>query len=223
MNSTLLNANIRNYIAALPKDYQGQMFRWSIAYHTANQKGDSDALRTAYSNLLGIIRQGEQITGIQLLQSPDGSFMCALTGLASMLYQAANQTKTITFPNIQEANNWLRAQTRIVPTAVKVQTKTSMGFFANHSVATQVCITYRFSMKPIQGHLGICEEEITEMFKRGNYESYVAKWEKAHPGSKCLFVQNAVNSRGSSSSVAFGFGLDYIEHAKFFVTYLQTA
>lgn len=222
MNSTLLIKNFASFITTLPKEQRGRLIYWGIAYHTASQKGDTNALRHAYENLLQTVQQGEQTTHIQLLQSPDEGFVCALTALASALYRGVNQTKTISFPGIKEANNWLQAQTSIVPTEVKVRTKTTMGFFANHTVAEQVNITYRQSMKPVAGRYGICEEEITEMFSKGNYKDFSARWEKSHPGSRCLFVQHAVNSRGSASSVAFGFGLDYIEHAKFFVTYLQT-
>ena len=220
MNSTMITEAYTNYMTALDKPTKAKLFQWSVCYYEAGKCGDPEKLRNAYQSLLATVQTGEQSTGIQLISSPDGSFLCALNALAAKTYGILNKEYTVSFDSLQQANDWLADKRNFILTSVKIQTRTSLGLFANHSNASKIVITLRASWNGQQYRYGICQQEKTNLFVRSNNDNSFAKeWEAANPGLECVFLQHTSNARASSGSMVFGFGLDYVEHVKYFVTY----
>lgn len=220
MNSSMMTEAYTNYMTALDKPTKATLFQQAVRYHEAGKLGDPEKLRSAYQALLAIVHTGEQTTGIRLITSQDGSFLCALNAVAAKTCEILNKEYTASFDTLQQANDWLADKRNFILTSVKIQTRTTLGMFANHSNASKIVITFRVGMGDRFYRYGICQQEKTNLFTRSkNDNGFVKEWEAANPGLECVFLQQTSNSRGSSSSVAFGFGLDYVEHVKYFVTY----
>lgn len=222
MRSYLIQGAFAQFVKGQTRESLKVLGAAALLYHNANQQGQPQAIRAGYDRLLAQVRRGEQESGVQLIASPDGSYVCALTTLASHIYQAVNAQKQITFSSIEAANNWLWQNRGIVITDVDFHTGVSFGLFANHTKIHEVIISYR----PIGGDpntfYGICEDEQTKFFSRDKTEGYAAAWDQANPGYHCVLAKRYSNSRGSSSSQLFGFGLDYAEHIKHIVVYRST-
>ncbi len=220
MNSTMSTAVYETFLKALDKPTRARLFQQAIFYYEAGRQGNPEKLRSAYQALLATVQSGEQATGIQLITSPDGSFLCALNAVAAKTYETMSKEYVISFDSLQQANTWLADKQTLILTSVKIQTQTSFGLFANHSNASKIVIRFRMALDNQRYIYGIFEQELTNMFVKGKDDnSFAKKWEAANPGLECVFLQQASNSRASGGSIMFGFGLDYVEHVKYFVTY----
>lgn len=90
---------------------------------------------------------------------------------------------------------------------------------AHYTEASKILISYRAGAGEKLCQYGICQQEKTNLFIHRKEKAFAKNWEEAHPGMECISLQHTCNSRGSTSSLLFGFGLDYVEHAKYFITY----
>ena len=219
MKSYVIKEACAAYLNGLSTEQKRRLLQAAIAYYARLQKGDPAGMQKAYPTLLRIVREGEATSGVQLLASPDGSYYLALNQLSGTVYQAAMKEKSIQFPSTAKANEWLNQQAGILLTNVQIKTRTRLGLFANHSEAASVQISYRRNLGPTQYKYGIMEEEKTRAFLKERNNNYAKDWEARYPGFECVSLYQTSNSRGSSSSVAFGLGLDYVEHVKYFVTF----
>lgn len=219
MRSYIIQGVSAQFVQGQTLENQKALAAAAMQYHIANQQGQPQAIRAGYDRLLAQVRRGEQESGVQVIASPDGSYVCALTTLASNIYQRMNAQRTAAFSSIAQANDCLWRSRGIVITDVDFRTGVGLGLFANHTKINEVIISYR----PMGGNpntfYGICEDEQTKLFSRGETEGYAAAWEQANPGYQCVLVKRYSNSRGSSSSQLFGFGLDYVEHIKHIIVY----
>jgi len=220
MNSTMIAEAYTKYLTALDKPTKAELLRQATCYYKASTEGDPQKLRSAYHSLLKTVQAGEQTTGIQLITSPDESFLCALNAVASKTYALVNKEYSVSFDSLQQANDWLADKRNLILTSVRIQTKTTLGMFANHSKAAKIIITFRVETEGKFYRYGICQQEKTQLFTRSKEDNgFVKTWEAANPGLECVFLQHTSNARASSGSMAFGFGLDYVEHVKYFITY----
>lgn len=219
MKSMLILENYPRFIERVTQSREKRLVEAAVQYHIASRTGQPQDIRTGYERMLAQVRQGEQESGVQVLQSPDESYVCALTALASHIYQTWNQTRTVFFSSVEEANDWLWRNKGIVVTDMDIRAAVTPGLFANHTTATSISVVYRPHGGDANMFYAIHEEEDTWLFRRGKTENYAVEWEHAHPGCKSLIVRHYTNSRGDSTSLFFGFGLDYVEHIKHFVLY----
>lgn len=220
MNSTMITEAYTNYMEALDKTAKAKLFHYSVCYQEAGKNGDSEKMRQAYHGLLAAVRAGEEATGIRLIASPDEQFLCALNAVSSRVYAFLNTEYTVTFSTLRQANDFLADRHNVTVTSVKIHTRTAPGLFANHANVARVELTLRLSWNGPQYRYGICQQEKTQLFTRSRVDKGFAKsWEAANPGLECVFLQHTSNARASSGSMVFGFGLDYVEHVKYFITY----
>ena len=219
MNSTYVKENLSKYMSALDRDSKSVIVRAALAFYESNRSGDSKRIQQAYQILLRNILAGERIVGVPLIRSTDGNYLCALNAFAHVIYSVTQKEYSRTFDSIAEANEFLKDKRNLILTNVHIKTRTTMGLFANHSVATQIIVTYKLGDGKHAYHYGICQQEKTHLFLRANNQGYAQRWEEKNPGFECVFVQHTSNARADASSLAFGFGLDYLEHVKHFVTY----
>lgn len=219
MNSTMIKANCNSYFKGLDKATARKLTRQAVNYYEMGKTGDPQKLQSAYNALLAAVREGERVSGVQLIQSPDGSFLCALNAVSAFFQTLFHTENTISFQNLQQANDWLKEKTNLIITGVKIETRTSLGLLANHAKASAITLSYRVGTGEKLYRYGICQEEKTHLFLRRKDKEFVKKWEAANPGLECVSLQQTSNSRASASSQLFGFGLDYVEHVKYFITY----
>ncbi len=219
MNSTMNREAFMRFLSAMDKQNKAKLLQNAVCYHEAVKLGDPQKLRVVYQSFLAAVQDGEQATGIQLISSPDDSYLCALNALSSQIDALLNKEYTTSFDTLQQANDWFMDKRNLILISVKIETRTSLGLFANHSHASKIIITYRLGTGKKLYRYGICQQEKTNLFKKGDSNQFAKEWETAHPGLECIFVQQTSNSRASAGSLAFGFGLDYVEHVKYFVTY----
>ena len=220
MNSKMMTEAYTKFLAALDKPSKAALLQHAAHYYKASTEGDPEKLRGAYQQLLKAVQAGEQATGIQLITSPDGSFVCALNAIASKTYALVNKEYSASFDSLQQANDWLSDKRNVILTSVRIQTKTTLGMFANHSKAAKIMLTFRVGTDGQFYRYGICQQEKTQLFVSSKDDKSFAKtWEAANPGLECVFLQHTSNARASSGSLAFGIGLDYVEHVKYFITY----
>ncbi len=222
MNSTMIGKNVSSFLRAQDNTAFIQLLKASAVYQQATQSGITEKIRNAYQTLLSLIRDGEAATGIQIISSDDGSFLCAVAAFAALTCRTweemQNETKTIQFPSVFQANEWLRKQTNIALKSVQVQTRTALGLFANHTEANNIIITYHPYALGTLCRYGIAEVEKTHWLFHDKCENFQKDWELENPGAKCLFLQSYTNSRQNANN-PFRCGIDYIEHNKFFITF----
>lgn len=221
MNSTFLKNNLAQILKELDKDCARMLLQKSLALYEANKSGDAEKIRNSYRTLLAQVQMAEKATGIPLISAPDGSFLCALNGLAYSMYAITQKEMTKTFDTIEEANWFLYDKTNIIVTKVSLKTKTTLGLLANHTAITQVTITYKAGNGDVRYRYGIWQEEKTGLFLRRDADQYVQKWLEINPDVEYVTSEYYRNSRGSVSSVAFGLGTDYVEHVNHVITYRQ--
>lgn len=218
MKSSFNEKAYTKFIQGIGPQGQTALVDASVQFYLANKQGRQEEIRAGYERMLQQVRQGEQDSGVQLLVSPDDSFVCALTALASHIYQALNARSTVTFDSVEEADRWLRKNRGIVIEDVDFQTAERWGLFANHTIIKGVIIRYRIAGGDPDSFYGIWEEEQTKLLLRTKTEGYAAQWEEKHPGHQCVKVQAFRNARGKPGALALGFG-EYVEHIRYILVY----
>lgn len=220
MNSVYLDNNLNAFLAKLDINAAAVLLRSGLSLHEANKSGDPEWIRLIRATLLDQMKKAEQIAGVQLLQSPDGSYICATNAFALRMDKLSNHVYTKTFASLEEANAWLMPKRNLILMNVSIKTRTTLGLLANHTVAAQIVIQYKYNYGKEKFCYGIWEQEKTKLFLRGKTDHYAQQWEAKHPGLECVFLQHASNARGNAASLMVGFG-NYAEHQKFFVTYRE--
>lgn len=147
MNSKLLHQNFKGFYNAMTKEEKNHFINTASRYHKAMNAGDNERVRELYLQMLKLIKSHEESSGICLISSPDDQYVCALTSLASGIYNSlqasAQERKTKTFSSTYAADLWLSRQNDLTDVAVNIQTKTELGLFANHSGTREITIQYR--------------------------------------------------------------------------------
>lgn len=205
-----------NEILLLAKDY--------IQY----LKDDKDEEgKVVYAKLVEKILYAQSKYNMTFMESPDGSYNKAITVLAFMAEEAyakkknqsamssvdENKTYRIDFESVESANAWLRGKTGVDVISIEPETHTRIGLFAHHTTVSKVHMSYKINQNT-NYYYQILEEEITSLFIRKKSDAVLSEWKDKHPGYEVVQQKFYMNSRASSSSSLFGFGLDYIEHVK---------
>lgn len=228
MYSKLIKENVQPLRCALERQTHEMLARTGLAFYGALRSGDDETLRKAYKQLSEAVRIAEQKTGIRIIETPDGGCMAALTALAGIFEAEAEAAAaaarpvpgTVTFCSVSEANAWLMSHPNVVPNRLHVETDTRVGLLANHAQARNITIDYTDRKKPTGYVYGMCEEEMTSYFLKGNTEEQKRRWAEAHPGLEQVMISWASNSRGAVGAAAFGVGV--IENKQFFIVYRLT-
>ena len=120
---------------------------------------------------------------------------------------------SISFESVDDANKWIRQNREKEVISMSADYSKSLGLFANHAEVYRISIKYRFN-SATEYIYEILEEETTHLFFSPSKEDVMNKWKKNHPLCEIIAQSYATDARASSSSLLFGFGLDYVEHVK---------
>ena len=227
MNSTLKRDNIKEILTSLDKSEKEKLIRLALAYRKSSFDDDEELFRANYNALLSKIRLYEENFGTTLIETPDGSCIVALNTFAGIIAKAAKEIEkasrpqkgVLTFCSIEEANQWFSRCPNVVPTSISAQTQNRLGLFANHPVFTSVTIEYMDLKKPSGFHYGIMSDSTTSLFLNENTERYKAKWHEKNPGYEIVMMTQSSCARGSTASIAFGFGFDRVQHVNHLIIY----
>lgn len=130
------------------------------------------------------------------------------------------QQYTRSFTNINELNYWLKHEKGIKDIKCSLQTGNSIGLVANHITLEKINVTYIKTDNHYQYRFQAAFVEKTNMLKSGGGK-YINTLKELNPSKTIISYKCRSSSRGSSSSVAFGFGLDYMEHESYFIIYRE--
>ena len=230
MNSKVIRSNWESFTKGLPEEQGGALAQKCLVFQAA-LRSDPKNLKAQYQDLLDTIRKCEKISGVQIVESPDGNFFAALSELSGVFAREAEKQLeaakpregSVTLASVEEADDWLSSHPTVVPGRLEVGTRSTPGLFANHSQATEIRIEY-MDYKKETGYLyGMCEDEITKLFTRADKSSLLEKWRARNPGLEPVLISIATNARGSASSLTFGFGSDRVEHNTLYIIYREPA
>lgn len=243
MNSKFNTENFINLYKSLDHNSKKELLNWALKYNSALNKNNVDETKKIYSIFLNIILNAEKKTNIKVITSPNDSYILALSACAGFIKQRYDKVRleqikkqvkekikqelhkiqpvsnSVQFSNIEAANKWLLTQHTIVVNSVDINSSSKIGFFANHSVTNSVVIKYTDYKKSVGYVYGIYETELTSFFKRKNPKKYIEEWKKTNPKLEVVDVQGISNSRGDNFTLYFGFGSNYAEHVKLYITY----
>lgn len=132
----------------------------------------------------------------------------------------AEHQYTRSFSNINELNYWLKHEKGIKDIKCSLQTGNSIGLVANHITLEKINVTYIKTNNHYQYRFQTAFVEKTNMLKSGGGK-YINTLKELNPSKTIVSYKCESSSRGSSSSIAFGFGLDYMEHESYFIVYRE--
>lgn len=124
------------------------------------------------------------------------------------------------FTSVEQLNNWLKNENGIENLKCDFETSQSIGLFANHIIPKKINVTYIKTSKKYGYRFQVAFIEKTNVMVSGEGK-YIEKLKSLNPSKTIISCKCLSTSRGSTSSVAFGFGLDYMEHEAYFIVYRE--
>lgn len=227
MNSVLKENELPRFFQTIGNECTKWLIDRGLDYQAALKSGNQEDIKNKYQYFLYSITEYERSSGIQIIESPDGSYFCALASLSGIFQQRVEQQKTnnapvkkqISFTNVDEANKWLFYNQSIIVTSVNFSTGTRLGYFANHATVKNITIYY-MEYKVLTGYCyGICIPEQTSLFLAANKDKFIEDWIASNPECEIVQLSTSTHARGDSASLAFGFGLGRAEHNTYFIVY----
>lgn len=223
MQSNLVINNFHNMYQKLSINDKTALLTWSRKYRAAYNSTDMKTTNSMYPEYLAFVKAKEQETGIQVMESPNGTYYAALIELSNRMCAAEEELKrgedkVISFGKIADADAWLMQQDHITVRSFRLETTDSLGFFANHTVVKNVTIHYTLYKLTSKYRYRITEIENSHMLFRHKENDLAKMWNEKNPGTEYISGQSFRNARGNSSSLAFGFG-NYMEHIKHIILY----
>ena len=228
MNSSFSADNFTKCTTACGKENSMKLIACATAYKALMDKGDTDGVRKLYPTYLEHVKEAEKISGVKLVDSPDGSYIMALSAMSAYIYglvkavkeEEKPKRKTKAFSDIDEADEWMSSVNNIIVTDMKVNSSTIPGLFANHDHVNSVYVTYEEYSRSV-GYLYVAtKEEVTKVFIPGNTEKYKSKWRQQNPGCEIVSMSYSSHSRGDDMSLALGFG-NKVENISYYVLYRE--
>lgn len=231
-NETNLQTKKNNSNETVDRDLWNKLISNVLKYHNFKVKGASldkikDAYHQAEKDLIKynqfLKKQGKKIFPID--QNSRYPYDKSIEYIANKIIKN-HQRKNVgqqymrSFTDINELNHWLKNEKGIKNIKCDIQTGNSIGLVANHITLEKINVTYIKTMNDYPYRFQVTFIEKTNMLKAGGGK-YIDTLKKLNPSKTIVSYVCKSSSRGSSSSVAFGFGLDYMEHESYFIVYRE--
>lgn len=151
----------------------------------------------------------------------DGANFCEFCGTPTKAtLPNSDEIFKIYFKDASQANLWLKEHPEIKMTKYNASTEKSIGLLANSATYSDISIAYIKRSKPSNYIYQFLEVRKTNVMRSGKGK-HIDVLKKLNPNKSILSHKIHTSSRGSSSSLAFGFGLDYVEHEDYLILYQQ--
>ena len=227
MNSKLISNEVPRFFQAIGKECSDWILNRGLEYQAAFNSGNQEIIKNRYQILLNAVLEYEKGSGIRILESPDGSYICALTALSGLCQRQAEQKrlanapvkKVIDFTSVAQANQWMNYNRNIYVTSAQITTGTRIGMMANHSYAKSIRVYYLEYKMPTVYCYGMCEIERTQLFTSANKDKFIKEWKQLNPGYEIVHLLTKTHARGDAAGLAFGFGLNRVEHNTYYIVY----
>lgn len=229
MNSLLIRENWSNFVNRLSVDEKNAFINMGLRFYNAQRSGDTALIRRIYKEYLDMVLSYEKKEGVQIIKSPDGSYVTALSAVAGIIEKYIEQEKerwkperhTVSFSSVESANEWLCKQSSIEVESLNVQTHSRYGIGSRIAVVDSVKIDYTDYKKQVGHTYGMCTESASTVFISADTDRFKEKWHNKHPGLEIVLVSYVSRVRADRGSISWvtGFGLSRVEYRNYFIIY----